>query len=240
MTKPSFAAAAALCLAFATAARADLPGEGFRNHLVFSLGVGIGSLSPAEYNSYVDAFNQSSGAPLTGSAAHPSFELHVPLIITYYFADYVLLRTGAEAAYFFPSETLGGGAGESFTNYGGTVEVPIFVGAHYAFLDNRLVLELGLGPAIAAYTSAGLSGSSNNGINTTQYYGDVAVGFDDELKGQYFLTPGFSIGLEIGYRLLKSGPLHDSGGSQLMVDNQPVHLDMSGFRGVLEFGFVAF
>ncbi len=232
------AAALVACSFFPARALADLPGEGYRNHLVISLGVGIGSLSPSQYNSYVDTFNSASGSAAPASPAHVGFELHVPVILTYYFADYVLLRTGAEAAYFFPSESLGS---ESVTNYGGIVEVPILLGGHYALLDNRLIVELAMGPGIAAYTSAGLSGSAQNGYTGTQYYGDVAVGFDSELKGQYFVTPSFSVGLELGLRSLTSSALHDGSGNPAPPQNgSPLQLDMSGFRAVLEFGFVAF
>ena len=120
-------------------------------------------------------------------------------------------------------------------------EVPIFIGGHYAFLDNKLIAEIGLGPAIAAFTSAGMSGSADNGFTGTQLYASPAVGFDDELKAQYFLTPGFSLGLELGYRVLTSGQLHDSSGHQATTTNgQPLVLDMSGFRAVLEFGFTVF
>lgn len=235
----AIAALAALCWARSSNARADLPGESYRNHLVLSLGVGVGSLSPTEYNGYVDGQNgvaAAGGQPLQGSAAHASFELHVPILATYYFPYYLLLRTGVEAAYFFPTEKLAGG--DTVTNYGGTAEVPILLGAHYAFLDNRLIAELALGPAIAGFSSAGLNGTS--GYTGVQLYSDVAVGLDDELKGQFFITPGFSVGLEIGYRVLTSGPLHTSAGADVLVGGKPVHLDMSGFRGVFELGFVAF
>ncbi len=218
-------AAAALCLALSTGARADLPGEGFRNHLVIGLGIGVDAISPSEYNGLTDVLSGGNASVRASTA------LHVPVSLTYYFPYYLQLRTGAEAAYFFPSGMVGG---KSATNYGGIVEVPILLGGHYALLDNRLILELGLGPGIAVYTSAGLNIDNND-----QLYGDVSVGFDDELKGQFFVTPGFSIGVELGYRVLTSSALHTSSGASPGA-TLPVHLDMSGFRAVLQFGFVAF
>lgn len=237
MRTPSIAAAsiAVLSLLLAGApARADLPGESFKNHMMFSLGVGVGSLSPSEFNAYVDSFNSANGG--TAGPGRVSYELHVPILATYYAPYYIMGRVGVEAAYFFPSYAIGG---DSITNYGGIVEVPIELGGHYSFLDDRLIVEAALGPAIVGYTSAGLSG--NNGPTGVQLYANPSVGLDDELKGQFFLSPGFSVGLEIGYRVLTSGPLHQGGQpTPYEPTGTPIHLDMSGFRGVFELGFRAF
>jgi hypothetical protein len=211
-----------------------LPGESYRNHLVFSLGVGVGSLSPATYNAYTDDFNVANGG--TAGSGNVNTELHVPILVTYYAPFYLLLRSGVEAVFFTPSETI---AGAQYTNYGGIAEVPIEFGGHYALLDEHLILELAAGPAIDAFTSAGISNSNCN--DCTQLYGGVTVGFDSELKAQYFIAPGFSIGLEVGYRILSSGALH-SGDNNLPIiaSGKTVTLDTSGFRGVLELGFRAF
>jgi len=217
-------------------ARADLPGEGYRNHLVISLGVGFDTLNPKDYDAYTDAFNQHNGGQ--AGQAHPSIAIHASLALTYYAPYYILVRSGVEPDYFFPTEKIGG---ETVTNYGGTLEIPIFVGGHYAFLDNRLIVELAVGPAIAAFTTAGLNGS--NGVASgDQLYADPSVGFDSQLKGQFFVSSTFSLGLEVGYRILSSSSLHQSGGSTYYQppgfgDGKPIHLDFSGFRLAFEVGF---
>lgn len=223
-------------------ARADLPGEGYQNHLLFSLGVGVDAIHPTDYDAYTNAFNASARGQ--SGQANPSVALRVPLMATYYGPYYSLVRTGVDADYFFPSAKIGN---DTVTNYGGMLEVPLLFGGHYAFVDNRLILELAIGPCVAAFTAAGLNGG-NGSRSYQQLYADPSFGFDSEIKGQYFLSPGFSIGLELGYRILSSSDLHVSGASSYYQPPfapynspgaKPIHLDLSGFRAAFVLGFTA-
>ncbi len=175
---------------------------------------------------------------------NPTVALRVPLLVTYYAPYYILVRTGVDADYFFPSAKT---SNDTVTNYGGTLEVPLMLGGHYALADNRLILELALGPCVAAFTSAGLNGG-NGSSSYQQLYADPSFGFDSEIKAQYFLSPGFSVGLELGYRILSSSDLHASGSSTYYQPPfppynspgaKPIHLDLSGFRAAFELGFAA-
>jgi hypothetical protein len=176
---------------------------------------------------------------------NPSLAMHGSVLATYYAPYYVMVRTGIDPDYFFPSAKVGN---DTVTNYGGTLEIPVLVGGHYSLLDDRLILELAIGPCIAAFTSAGLNGST--GLTTyQQLYADPSVGFDSELKGQFFVSHGFSLGLELGYRVLSSSALHAPGGSSdyqppfppyNQGGGKPIHLDLSGFRAEIELGFLAF
>jgi hypothetical protein len=163
--------------------------------------------------------------------------LHASLAVTYYGPYYILVRTGIEPDYFFPSEQLGG---TSVTNYGGTLEVPLLIGGHYALLDDRLVVELAIGPCVSAFTSAGLNDANGSFPDANQLFADPSFGFDSEIKAQYFLTPGFSLGIELGYRILSSSALHQSGAtSPYEPYGKPIYLDLSGFRALFELGFAA-
>ncbi len=243
MPRALFAAAALLLVVFAPdRARADLPGEGYKNHLVFSIGVGVDAIKPTDYDAYADAFDTSYGGQ--SGQINPTLALRVPLMATYYAPYYILVRTGVDADYFFPSSKIGN---DTVTNYGGTLEVPLMLGGHYALADNRLILELALGPCVSAFTSAGLNGG--DGSNSyQQLYADPSFGFDSEIKAQYFLSAGFSLGIELGYRILSSSDLHESGGSSYYqppfppynsAGARPIHLDLSGFRAAFQLGFAA-
>jgi hypothetical protein len=161
------------------------------------------------------------------------------LQFTYYAPYYLTFRSGVEVTYFFPSETIGS---DGITNYGGAIEVPIELGGHYSFLQDHLIVELLAGPAIDAFSSAGLNGSA--GATGQQLYGNPSLGFDSELKVQGVVNsadhPFFLIGLELGYRILASGPLHTSDNSNVLVGGNTVNLDVSGFRAVIECGFAIF
>jgi hypothetical protein len=240
MTRAILAASGLLLTVLPARARADLPGESYKNHLIFSVGVGFDTLGPTDYDAYTNAFNASNGGKPGG--ANPSVAIHASLALTYYGPYYILVRTGLEPDYFFPSEQIGS---TSVTNYGGTIEIPLFLGGHYALLDERLIVELGLGPALMAFTSAGLNGNDGS-LAYQQLYADPSFGFDSELKGQFFVSHGFSVGLELGYRVLSSNVLHQSGqhGNYQppfppydTPSGKPIHLDLSGFRTVLELGF---
>jgi len=223
-------------------ARAQLPGEGYQNHLIFSLGVGFDAIHPTGYDAYTNAFD--ARAEGQSGQVNPSVALRVPLMATYYAPYYLLARTGVDVDYFFPSAKVGN---DTVTNYGGTVEVPLMFGGHYAFMDNRLIVELAVGPCAAAFTAAGLNGG-NGSTSYQQLYADPSFGFDSELKAQYFLSPGFSLGLELGYRILSSSDLHVSGASSYYQppfppynspSAKPIHLDLSGFRMAFELGLAA-
>jgi hypothetical protein len=214
---------------------AGLPGEGFKNHLQFAVGFGVGPISPSQYNGYVASFNTANGGPASGANANTEIELELPLV-TFYAPYYLLVRSGAQfVSMAFPSETLP--SGDHVNNYGGILEIPIEFGGHYSFLSDRLVVELAAGPAIAGFISAGLNGSS--GATGEQLYANPSVGFDSELRGQYFLSNTFSLGIEIGYRILAAGALHTSDNTNVLVGGNPINLDMSGFHAALMLGFNA-
>jgi hypothetical protein len=243
MPRTLLATLALLLVVFAPdRARADLPGEGYKNHLVFSLGIGVDAIHPTDYDAYTNAFDVSAGGQ--SGQINPSVAIRVPLLATYYAPYYILVRTGVDADYFFPSSKIGN---DTVTNYGGTLEVPLMVGGHYALADNRLILELALGPCVSAFTAAGLNGG-NGSLSYQQLYADPSFGFDSEIKAQYFLSPGFSLGIELGYRVLSSSDLHASGAKSYYQPPfppytspgaKPIHLDLSGFRAAFELGFAA-
>ncbi len=239
----------AAALTAAGGARAEpLPGEGFKNHLVIELGGGYGSLAMASEKSYVAAFNQGETPAQTGGwtfqgQADPNSEIHAVLALTYYAPYWLQIRTGLEVAYFQPSEqgTPPGGAPESVTNYGGTAEVPILVGGHYALLENRLILELAAGPDIAFETQGGLN--SHDLGNALRLVSPPYVGFDSELGLRCFVSGAFAIGVEFGYRSLLSPPLRiaDGGSSPFTyAAGKTVALDFSGVRAVLDLALLLF
>ncbi len=236
--------AALLSTLSAEAATADeLPGAGFSNHLALALGFGYGGLpSMTSDEAYVAAENQSlqaQGWNVSG-AADPSSELHAALSLTYYGPYWTTLRVGAEVSFFEPNEqgTPPGGALNVITNYGGIVELPILVGLHYAVANDRLVVELMGGPDVTLLTMSGLDSTDLTG--NPRLVGDTVVGFDGILGLHYLVSPLFSVGAEVGYRALQTGPLRASDATTpyLTPGGQNVNLNFSGFRGLLDLAIV--
>ncbi|MHB8416952.1 MAG: hypothetical protein ACYDCL_02680 [Myxococcales bacterium] len=228
---------------FSPAALADDPwGSTFKNHLALALGFGYGSMAGGSYDGYVRAYNaaqQSNGWKIQGEA-DPTAALQASLALTYYAPYYITVRTGAEVAYFQPNETgTFQGNQEIITNYGGAVMIPILVGAHVSFADDKVVLELLAGPTFTAYSSAGLNASDLT--DNKQLNSNVAVGFDSELGVRYIVSKGFSVGLELGYRSLTTAQLHTSDQSTPYTGytGSPVAIDFSGFRGLIDLAILA-
>ena len=232
-----------LCLA-AAPARADDPwGSTFKNHLAIALGFGYGSMAGGSYGDYVNAYNaaQVNGGWKIDGAAIPSAELHASLAFTYYAPYYITIRTGPQVYYFQPTETgtPPGGSPEIVTNYGGTVAIPLMIGPHVSFAEDKLVLELLAGPTFTAYTSAGLNSSSL--VDNKQLNGDLAVGLDSELGLRYIVSKNFSVGIELDYTNLKSADLHENDQTTPYTKyaGSPVTVDFSGFRGVIDLAILA-
>lgn len=220
----------------------DLPGEAFKNHLILALGFGDGTVSMGQDQAYVGAFNRqlkSQGWAVQGQA-NPASELHAALSLTYYGPYWTLVRVGAEVAFFQPTEqgTPLGGSLNVITNYGGTVEIPVLFGGHYAFADNRLILEAAVGPDFTVVTMTGLD--STDLANNPRLVGDTAVGVDSEFGLRYLVSPLFSVGFELGYRSLVTPPLHASDGTTPYIGpgGSTTNLDFSGFRGVVDLALV--
>ncbi len=232
-------------LPWASRARADDPwGSTFKNHLSIAIGFGYGTMAGgSSYDNYVGAYNaaQVAGGWKIDGAATPSAELHASLALTYYAPYYITVRTGPEIYYFQPTEsgTPPGGSAQIITNYGGTVAIPILVGPHISFADDKLVLELLVGPTFTAYTSAGLNASAR--VDNKQLNGDFAVGVDSELGLRYIVSKSFSVGFELGYTSLMSAKLHtsDQATPYTSYSGQPDQIDFSGFRGVIDLAILA-
>ncbi|HUB06897.1 MAG TPA: hypothetical protein VMB50_07850 [Myxococcales bacterium] len=240
----------ALCFALgigmcASSARADDPwGSTFRNHLAIALGFGYGTVSGGSYDNYVQKYNaaQVAGGWNIQGEADPTAELHASLALTYYAPYYITVRSGAEVAYFQPTEDgtpPGSNSSQIITNYGGAVMIPILIGPHISFAGDKLVVELTVGPTFTAYTSAGLNASSLS--DNKQLNGDLAVGVDSELGLRYIVSKSFSVGFELGYRSLKSAQLHENDANTPYVNytGGPVQIDFSGFRGLIDLAILA-
>jgi hypothetical protein len=195
---------------------------------------------------YVHAYNQTLGGQgfaLSGSEADPTGELHVALTLAYYFPYYITLRAGAEVAFFEPSEninpTSGGGQTNVVTNYGGTVTVPVLLGPHMSFADDRVVVELLVGPTFTVYTSNGLSNNQLTG--NVQMNADTSVGVDSVFGIHYMASKIFAVGIEGGYRSLVTSPVHQVSqeGNYSFGGVSPITLDFSGFRGVIDMAILA-
>ncbi len=224
-------------------------GSTFKNHLGIQLGFGYGSLSMGPSSSegaYVHAYNgtlASQGLALSGSEADPTGELHVALTLTYYFPYYITLRAGGEVAFFQPAENInpisGSGQGNVATNYGGTVMIPVLLGPHISFIDDKLVLELMVGPTFTVYTSNGLSDNQLTG--NVQMNAGTAIGVDGILGLHYMASKIFGVGIEGGYRSLVTGPVHQISqtGNYNFDGVTPITLDFSGFRGVIDMMLLA-
>ncbi|MHB1844335.1 MAG: hypothetical protein ACYCWW_05810 [Deltaproteobacteria bacterium] len=232
-----------LSLSAGRAGADELPGAGFSNHLAISLGFGYGALpSMTSDKAYVASENQSLAAQgwTTSGAADPSSELHGELALTYYGPYWTTLRVGVEAAFFQPTEqgTPPGGSLNVITNYGGIVELPILFGAHYALASDRLILEALVGPDVTLVTMSGLDSTDLSG--NPRLVGNTSVGFDSEFGVRYLVSPLFSVGAELGYRALQTGPLHasDQVSPYITPAGQNVGLDFSGFRGVIDIALV--
>lgn len=225
-------------------------GSTFKNHLGIQLGVGYGSLSMGPSSSqgaYITAYNGtlgSQGDALSGGPADPGGELHLALTLAYYFPYYITLRAGAEVAFFEPAENItpssGNGAGSVATNYGGAVMIPVLLGPHLSFADDKVVVELLVGPTFTVYTSNGLSDNQLTG--NVQMNANTAIGVDSVLGIHYMASKIFGVGIEGGYRSLVTGPVHQisqSGAYSFPGDPSSITLDFSGFRGVVDMMLLA-
>lgn len=221
----------------------ELPGEGFKNHLVLALGFGDGTVAMGQDAAYVGAFNQSlrgQGWSAIQGAATPQTAIQAALSLTYYGPYWTLVRVGAEVVFFQPTEqgTPPGGAANVITNYGGMVEIPVLFGGHYAFADNRVILEGAVGPDFAVLSMTGLD--SRDLSDNPRLVGNTAVGFDSEFGVRYLVSPLFSIGFELGYRSLVTPPLHASDRTSAYVGpgGTTTNLDFSGARALLDLALV--
>lgn len=225
-------------------------GSLFKNHLGIKLGFGYGQLPMGPSSSegkYVHAYNQTlagQGLQLSGSEADPTGELHVALTLTYYFPYYITLRAGGEVAFFQPAENInpltGTSQGNVATNYGGTVMIPVLLGPHMSFADDKVVVELLVGPTFTVYTSNGLS--DNQLQNNVQMNANTAIGIDSELAVHYMASKIFGVGIEGGYRSLVTGPVHQisqSGAYSFPGAPSPITMDFTGIHGVIDMMLLA-
>ena len=225
---PFVAAAAAAFAAPPAAVPATLEQSG--HHLAFELGVGGGFVSMASEHAAIKQLNlvlRLQGATIDGDAS-VNHELHTDFAFRWVTPWHFGLKVGLGTMLAFPTEVVGT---DILTNWTAMVEVPVVFSWAEPWLDGRLTTELGLGPDVLVWSIHGQDCACMSG-NVAQEV-DSAVGLLVEGAGQYWLSPGFALGLSVAYRALSNGPLHERSST-----NPPYYggagysLDFSGVRAV--------
>jgi opacity protein-like surface antigen len=200
----------------ATEARPAHPVYARANRLAVQFGFGFGSASLSQFHQGVDELTSNierTNHLKLSASPQSSLQINAELAMRYYFAYHILAQVGYGALYNHASaEFPAGSITGTVSNHNLVMEVPILVGGYYCLID-RLYLYGAAGPApfffARSYWDANPGGISD-------FKADGGGGFHGLAGADFMLAEQVAIGLEVRYRLLKTGALNELKYGQLL------------------------